>query len=256
MGFLQRDAPMRALRSARQNRSHDMSQKVKRIRRFSDFQSLLSGKNKNTANGNTASENSVVFLLCWEISVQGVNKNMVGNCVLIFYGFLPALYFHLQCYRLQCFCFARFWVAFSDGSFFARLLLPDSFCGRLIFFQTFRSKKPDVRDVSAAILELEMDAPILWAPGFFVCQKKCQAHKIFGFRGCGYFQEWGGEGKCQFFFYGHREFLEKLLQKYSGNFAELFKHIREWPQYCRKVCWTKMVQTTILAKMALFRTGF
>ena len=32
---------------------------------------------------------------------------MVGNCVLIFYGFLPALDFHLQCYRLRCFAFAR-----------------------------------------------------------------------------------------------------------------------------------------------------
>ena len=27
---------------------------------------------------------------------------MVGNCVLIFCVFLPALHFHLQCYRLQC----------------------------------------------------------------------------------------------------------------------------------------------------------
>ena len=33
---------------------------------------------------------------------------MVGNCVLIFFnGFLPALYFHLQCYRLRCSSFAR-----------------------------------------------------------------------------------------------------------------------------------------------------
>ena len=31
---------------------------------------------------------------------------------------------------------------------------------------------------------------------------------------------------------------------------------REWPWYCRKVYWTKMVQTTILVKMTLFRTGF
>ena len=30
----------------------------------------------------------------------------------------------------------------------------------------------------------------------------------------------------------------------------------EWPRYCRKVYWTKMVQTTILVKMTLFRTGF
>ena len=29
-----------------------------------------------------------------EISAQGVSKNMVGNCVLIFHGFLPALHFH------------------------------------------------------------------------------------------------------------------------------------------------------------------
>ena len=63
-------------------------------------------QNKNTANGNTASENLVVFL-CWEISAQGVSKNMVGNCVLIFYGSLPALNFHLRCYRLRCFGFVR-----------------------------------------------------------------------------------------------------------------------------------------------------
>ena len=49
------------------------------------------------------------FFLCWEISAQGVSKNMVGNCVLIFFcGFLPALNFHLQCYRLRCFSFAHF----------------------------------------------------------------------------------------------------------------------------------------------------
>ena len=30
---------------------------------------------------------------------------------------------------------------------------------------------------------------------------------------------------------------------------------RQWPLYCREVCWTKMVQTTILVKMTLFRTG-
>ena len=32
---------------------------------------------------------------------------MVGNCGLIFFGFLPALNFHLQCYRLRCFSFAQ-----------------------------------------------------------------------------------------------------------------------------------------------------
>ena len=43
-------------------------------------------QNKNTANGNTASENLVVcFLVCWENSAHGVSKNMVGNCVLIFF---------------------------------------------------------------------------------------------------------------------------------------------------------------------------
>ena len=34
---------------------------------------------------------------------------------------------------------------------------------------------------------------------------------------------------------------------------------KEWPQYCRMVCWTKMVQmvkTTMLVKMTVFRTGF
>ena len=31
---------------------------------------------------------------------------------------------------------------------------------------------------------------------------------------------------------------------------------REWPRYCRKARWTKMVQTAILVKMTLFRTGF
>ena len=36
-GFLQRDASMRALWSDRQNCSHNVSQKVKRIRRFSDL---------------------------------------------------------------------------------------------------------------------------------------------------------------------------------------------------------------------------
>ena len=47
------------------------------------------------------------LILCWAISAQGVSKNIVGNCVLIFYGFLPALSFHLQCYRLWWFSFAR-----------------------------------------------------------------------------------------------------------------------------------------------------
>ena len=51
-------------------------------------------------------KNLVVFLY-WEILVQGVSKNMVGNCVLIFFGLLPALNFHLECYRLRCFSFAR-----------------------------------------------------------------------------------------------------------------------------------------------------
>ena len=49
--------------------------------------------------------------LCWEISAQGVSKNVVGNCVLIFfYGFLHALDSHLQCYRLRCFSFAQLMV--------------------------------------------------------------------------------------------------------------------------------------------------
>ena len=34
---------------------------------------------------------------------------MVGNCVLILYGLLPAPDFHLQCYRLRCFTFVRYW---------------------------------------------------------------------------------------------------------------------------------------------------
>ena len=45
--------------------------------------------------------------LCWKISARGVSKNMVGNCVLNLYGFLPALNFHLQCYHLRCFSFAQ-----------------------------------------------------------------------------------------------------------------------------------------------------
>ena len=36
-----------------------------------------------------------------------------------FYGFLPAFNFHLQCYRLRCFCFAR---TFDFFIVFARFL--------------------------------------------------------------------------------------------------------------------------------------
>ena len=47
----------------------------------------------------------------------------------------------------------------------------------------------------------------------------------------------------------------------SDSIAKLFRACccgvsTEWSRYCRKVCWTKMVQTTILVKMILFRTGF
>ena len=49
---------------------------------------------------------------------MGVSKNMVGNCVLIFffYGFLPALNFHLQCYRLRCFFNSFAQLVSGDGA--------------------------------------------------------------------------------------------------------------------------------------------
>ena len=45
---------------------------------------FVSSKTKTLQMGNTASENLVVFL-CWELSAQGISKNMVGNCVMVIF---------------------------------------------------------------------------------------------------------------------------------------------------------------------------
>ena len=58
------------------------------------------GQAQNTANGSNAS----FLFLCWESSAQGVNKNMVGNCVLISCGFLLEPNCHLpdKCLLMGC----------------------------------------------------------------------------------------------------------------------------------------------------------
>ena len=81
-GFLQRDASMRALWSDRQNCSHNVSQKVKRIRRLSDLSLLgshprygwgLSGTKSRT----TPSEQILEFLSSVRLEVP--NQKTFGN---------------------------------------------------------------------------------------------------------------------------------------------------------------------------------
>ena len=60
------------------------------------------------------------------------------------------------------------------------------------------------------ILGPELAAPILWAPGmfWFFLLENPHAHKIPPFRGGFWvFLEEGGGWKCQFYFYGRKDFL-------------------------------------------------
>ena len=71
-----------------------------------------------------------------------------------------------------------------------------------------------------AILGLEMAAPILWTPGifgFFLLENP-HAHKIPPFRGGGVGVSWNGGWKCQFYFYGRRDFSDvHPLNKAGGG---------------------------------------
>ena len=70
----------------------------------------LSASNRaklNTANGNTASENRVVFFVLGNFGARGKQEHGRELCADFFYGFLRALNLHLQCYRLRNFSVAR-----------------------------------------------------------------------------------------------------------------------------------------------------
>ena len=58
---------------------------------------------------------------------------------------------------------------------------------------------------------------------------------------------WGGGGKADFIFMGTRIFLKPSASLGNG---------RGTVGKCTGPKWSRMVQTTILVKMTLFRTGF
>ena len=96
------------------------------------------------------------------------------------------------------------WVGFARNS---AVLVENDF----VFRPKFRKSVVSIK-FPPVILEPEMDAPILWAPGifgFFLLENP-HAHKIPPFRGgcLGFFFRRGGGWKCQFYFYGRGDFSE------------------------------------------------
>ena len=84
-----------------------------------------------------------------------------------------------------------------------------------------------------AILEPEMAAPILWAPGifWFFLLENSRAHKIPRFRGGGSWVSWKGEGSADFVFMG------------VGIFPEKKKHVNFVPHFLGKTAKKGPTQT-------------
>ena len=82
-------------------------------------------------------------------------------------------------------------------------------------FSDFPHKKCPTESRAAAILKPEMAAPSLCAPGifWFFLLENPHAHKLLVLAEDWGFLEGGGGGrKCQFYFYGHGDFLKKVVQ--------------------------------------------